>query len=491
VSFSFPPALAAAYRWTTGAAWAMLLLGLPVTSFPYFPQVIGGGALVRPLSVYPLILLGVLFTLPRLFLRPAPRTLLTLLPFILAAIASSLFALLRGVEPIAGVSSAERSLRTLATLVIGAGFYFTVALFPRSWDDLRAALRWIYTGLGIALFWGSLQAISVVRFNPEYFHQLSRIQAYISSRKLFPTRVSGMTYEPNWFAVQISSLLLPFLLAAVFSGQSVFPWRWRRLTLEWLLLGWAVVVLVFTFSRSGLGILLALVFISVAFFWRPRGKRAAPGRPRRLRAWALRLAGALAGVVLVVGLIFALGMRNDFFARLWNYWGATKEASLAGYFEYLGFGARFTYGETAFKVYQAYPWLGVGPGNFAFYFDEMMPDRPLAATPEILKLLVPGAGRDRLITAKNYYYRILAEMGLVGAAAFIAFLIAILGCVFLLARSPRPQVRMWGMAGLMGWAAFIISAISFDSFAIPNVWIVFGLVTSAAWLAINEPQGEP
>ncbi|MCI0518763.1 MAG: O-antigen ligase family protein [Chloroflexi bacterium] len=480
-----------AWGWLLAALWALLLLCLPVTSFPYFPRVIGGGALVRPLSVYPLVALVILFTLPRLLRRPAPRTLLALLPFVLAAVASSLFALLRGVEPIAGVTSAERSLRVLATLAIGVGFFYTVALFPRSWDDLRAALRWIYAGFSVALLWGSLQAVNVIHYNPEFFHRLSRLQAYVSTRKLFPVRISGMTYEPNWFAVQISSLLLPFLLAAVISGQSAFRWRWRWLTLEWLLLLWSVTVLVFTFSRAGLGLLVMLVFLSLAFFWRPRSRQAKPGAPRRVRAWALRLAGAAAGVALVVGLIFALGMRNSFFARLWNYWGVAKEASLTGYFEYLGFGARFTYGEAAFETYTAYPWLGVGPGNFAFYFDEMMPDRPLAAMPELLKILVPGAGRDRLITAKNYYYRILAEMGLVGAAAFVAFLAAMLGCALSLLRSSRPEIRVWGMAGLLGWAAFIISAISFDSFAVPNMWVVFGLVASAAWIATNEPQGEP
>src|SRR4030067_222150 len=66
-------------------AWVLFLVFLPVTSFPLFPKVMGGSALVRPLSLFPLILLVLLVTLPHLIRRPLPRTLLVLIPFILVA----------------------------------------------------------------------------------------------------------------------------------------------------------------------------------------------------------------------------------------------------------------------------------------------------------------------------------------------------------------------------------------------------------------------
>jgi hypothetical protein len=40
--------------WKT--CWVLFLVCLPVTSFPFFPPALGGGALVRPLSLYPLII---------------------------------------------------------------------------------------------------------------------------------------------------------------------------------------------------------------------------------------------------------------------------------------------------------------------------------------------------------------------------------------------------------------------------------------------------
>ncbi len=68
-------------NYTAKIAWGLFLVFLPITSFPFFPSVLGGNALVRPLSFYPLLVLLVLVTLPRLFSQPVPKTLLTILPF--------------------------------------------------------------------------------------------------------------------------------------------------------------------------------------------------------------------------------------------------------------------------------------------------------------------------------------------------------------------------------------------------------------------------
>ena len=484
--------LATATRLAQKVAWALFLICLPVTSFPYFPRVFGGSALVRPLSLYPLIVLVLLFTLPYLLRKPIPRTLLLIIPFILVGIASSLVSTLRGVESTVEVSQVMRILRALVTLAIGVAMYFTVALYAKSSEELRSSLRWLYLGFAVALLWGSLQAVYIVDFDSNYYHKLVRLQTFLSTRKLFNSRVSGMTYEPNWFAVQISALLVPLLLSSILSGFSAFRWRWRWLTIEWFILAWAVVVLAFTFSRAGLAILLLLAFVGF-FFLRRHKPSPHPARSRR-RVWAWR--GLEAGAVLValVGLIYVASLKNPFFARIWSYWSEVENPSLADYAEYLGFEARFRYSAAALNTYQAYPVLGVGLGNYAFYFPEMMPDEPLAALPELLRLIVPEGNRVRLITPKNFYYRLLAETGLVGLAAFLAFLVGILGCALYLWLSSDKEQKYWGRAGLLGMVAFAASALSFDSFAIPNMWVAFGLTTSAAWIASRQAPveaGEP
>lgn len=472
--------------------WALFLVTLPVTSFPFFPNNIGGGTLVRPLSIYPLIILLLLFILPRLLTKPIPKTILSFLPFVVIAVVSSLIATLRGIEALQDVSVMARMFRALATLGVGGAIYLVVTLWPLNKEDLRFSLRWLYAGFVVAMFWGTLQALYVVQFSPRWFNLMSSAQKYISIRRLFTNRVSGLTYEPNWFADQISLLLLPWLLAAVLSGYTVFKWRWRWVTIELILLGWALALLPFTFSRAGLIVMMVLVLMGVLFF---RSKKTDdPGAAISPRRFPWRRIGEGAVLVVIMGaVIFFAGSRNDFFARIWEYWQRTPNQGyvryIINYFEYLGFGARYTYMETAYQVYDDYPILGVGLGNYAFYFDEKLPDRPLAAIPEVLRLVVPDVGSSRLITPKNLILRVMAETGMLGLATFIAFVIAILGCALYLWFSPDLEVKFWGVGGILGLIAFGLVTFSFDSFAIPNMWVVFGLITAAMRLSKRQLTG--
>lgn len=472
--------------WLVRASWAVFLLCLPVTSFPHLPEAMGGGALVRPLSIVPLLVLSLLVVLPRLLRERIPRAFLPLLAFIAIALIASFLSLLRGIEPALGIPVTERVLRAVLTLAIGCAFYLATALTPRTPQDMKTTLRWLYAGFGVAMLWGTLQAVYILHFVPAYFAILNRLQRFISVRKLFHNRISGMTYEPNWFAEQLTFLLMPWLIASVLSGVSAFRWRWRRVTVEMLLLGWLVILLPFTYSRAGLLNLVVLAFVGLVFFRHPPSYATsehllkAEAHPRtRWKGVGLRVAQAVLALVVVASLMFFAGRKNPFFARLWGYWTVPKERSIGGYFEYLGFGARFTYSETAFRIYEAYPAFGVGLGNYAFYFAEQLPERSLALTPEILRLVTPEEGRNRLITAKNFYFRLLSETGLAGTVVFTAFAIAILGVALYLWLSPDPRARFWGAGGLLGFIAFLLAALSFDSFAIPNMWIIFGLITAA------------
>ncbi len=467
-------------------AWVAFLISLPITSFPFFPGGLGGSTLVRPLSIYPLLILLALVILPKIFSKPLPRTILSLIPFLIIASLSTLFAIVSGIEPLQGVSLLERMVRALATLGIGVAIYLTVSVGPENPEDLKDALRWIYVGFLIALAWGSLQAIYVVHFSSSWFTFLSQIQRFISTRRLFTNRISGMTFEPNWFADQISFLLLPWLLAAVLNGTTVFTWRYRWITVEMVLLLWALILLPFTYSRAGLAVMLVLIVVAIVFL-RQKPAEAGVSRSRVKPLPLKRVVEALALVGLLSGLVYLAGTRNEFFARVWDYWKRRPAqesiiSTLSGYFEYLGFGARFSYWQAAYNIYEKHPVMGVGLGNYVFYFDEALPDRPMALYPEVLRLVVPEVGRDRLITSKNLYLRLLSETGITGLAAFLAFVMGIAGCVLYLWLSTDHEARFWGKAGILGLIAFGLIALSFDSFALPNMWVLFGLITSAARL---------
>jgi hypothetical protein len=475
-------------------AWAFFLIALPVTSFPFFPPAMGGEALVRPLSLYPLIILVFLVIIPRLIYRPIPRSLLPLIPFVLVAIASSLISLLRGIEPALGISVFSRVLRGTITLFIGCTIYLAVSLLSDTIEDLRFSLRWILAGGGLAMLWGSMQAIYVLHSVPDWYFFLAKIQNYVSMRRLLPDRISGLTYEPHWFSDQILLLILPWSLAAVLTGHSVFRWRWRWLTVEWLLLVWAILVLPFTFSRAGLLNMVVVIFFSILLLRpRKRPKTIAPStksnpltklKPNPSLKRTLEISAAVAVVILP---IYLIGTRNLFFARIWEYWQG-QDRSLAGYLQYLGFDARVTYSQAAFNTYKEYPLLGVGLGNYAFYFEEMLPNRPISEVPEALRMITPEKGRDRLITSKNFYLRLLAETGIVGAVTFLAFVIANLGSAIYLRLSEAEEWKYWGIASLCGIFAFCLSAFTFDSFVIPNMWIVFGMIAASMHVLAHSSQ---
>lgn len=468
-------------------AWVLFFISLPVTSFPLFPADLGGRTLVRPLAIYPLVILLILLIIPRLIKRPMPNTYLPLLAFTLAALLSTIFAFTSDLEALRGITPISRIVRNLITLGLGLSFYFTTTMLHETWEDLSFSLRWLYAGMGLALLWGTVQIPLVFHNSPLYYKIVNFFQSLVSTRKLFSTRVSGLTYEPKWFAEQICFLLLPWLIGSVLSGKSSFHWRWRQVTVEWLLLLWAVGVLVFTFSRTGLVILAALAFIgyilSRYYFHKKPQHAHRPMRRRILEASAIVLA-VLAG-------IFIVGSQNAYFSRLWRYWTeATKERERT-YFEYIAVEQRFVYWETALRMFDEYPWLGVGLGNYAFYFDQMLPNQPWNEQKEIVRQITPGEGRDRLITAKNLYARLIAETGIFGTAAFTTFLVAILGCALFLWFSPTPEQKFWGISAFLALIVFGFVIFAFDSFALPNMWIVFGLITSAAHLPDPAGQNNP
>jgi hypothetical protein len=457
--------------------WVLFLITLPITSFPYFPSGFGGSTLVRPLSVYPLIVLLIIVVLPRFIKQPVTRTLLPLFAFVLIALASTLLAFTRGIDPLIGVSLSDRAVRTLFTLFLGGGFYMAVSIIPDTPEKLKASLRWLYVGFGVALIWGTLQVVYVLKFYPAYFNVLRQLQRLVSIRKLFPTRISGMTYEPNWFAEQIAFLLMPWLFTAVFNGYSVFRWRWRWLSVELIMLVWSAGVLIFTFSRTGM-ILLALQIL-IVFLFRPSGKQG--GSQTVLIRWRLswkRILQAGLALVILVGVIFVVGSRNNYFSRLWNYW--TDEESSGQYLQYIAFDQRFTYWETAYRIYEDFPLLGIGLGNFTYYLEEYLPDYPLHPTPELLTKLTPEEGRSQLSTVKGVFPRLLAETGILGTSTFLGFLLALVGCVSYLILETDADVKYWGLAGSLGLVVFLVVSFSFDSFSVPNMWVVFGFITAAA-----------
>jgi hypothetical protein len=79
----------------------------------------------------------------------------------------------------------------------------------------------------------------------------------------------------------------------------------------------------------------------------------------------------------------------------------------------------------------------------------------------------------------------------VGGAIFLVFLLILAAGGLYLWLSNHPQKKFWGTGSLLGLAAFAGVTFSFDSFAIPNPWILFGLVTAGFAVFRREETAQP
>jgi O-antigen ligase len=460
------------------ALWAATLLTLPVTSFRYFPA--GDGTYVRPLAFYPLALLAVALLIQlvrgkRSFPRAPALTPLAI--FLLVAAIASMLGILLTPVPLRGQDVTGRILRAWATVAMGISFFVVASWMNRREAELRFSIQWLMAGFALDILWSGVQgATFYLNLLPKPL--VTHWQRLFSLRELIRTnRISGMAYEPSWLAGQISTIYMPWLFAALVSGVRVTRFKW----LEPCLFALAALLLLATFSRGGLltaGFAVGLTIILVgrsqiraAWVW----FRSGFGRARN---WVLRVAVVLLCGALAAGALLFLGQKG-YVARLWN----SRAASVSEFLIQNSAGARAAYLWGALTAYQAHPWLGVGLGASGFYIYSGLPDWALTTVPEIARQLSPE--NTLYPNPKNLYVRLLAETGLIGFMAFVAFQFSLLGDSLAALQQGAAIWRFLGIAAIFTWLALLAYNMTQDSFATPNLWINLGLLTGMAGMVLR------
>jgi O-antigen ligase len=210
-----------------------------------------------------------------------------------------------------------------------------------------------------------------------------------------------------------------------------------------------------------------------------RRVRGAPSPVARLSLWIGMLAMLLG---LLVGGAWALGRFDWRIRRVFTFPSHLEEIRQlhpgeVGYAvaNRLAFAERVVYWGTGYRVFERYPLFGVGPGNTGFFFEEALPPYGLRLE-EIQKVLkAPSYGFPN---TKNLWIRLLAETGIVGFAAFGAWVASSMAGAAALVGTRRRVPAMLGIAGLLASIALLGEGFSLDSFALPQMWIVFGLVSA-------------
>jgi len=460
--------------------WGAALFTLPVTSFRYFPGM-GEGTFVRPLSFYPIALLILILFIE--FLRgrlsvPRAGAWIPLTAFVLFAAAASSYGALLEPLPLRGQEYFGRVIRAWVTVVIGLSFFIAGVWMNRNEDDLRFTVRWLLAGFVVDVLWSGMQALAF------YTPLLNKVtitywQRAFSMRELVRTnRVSGMAYEPAWLAGQLATLYLPWLLAALLTRVRMTRFKW----VEIALLGFALLLLLATYSRGGLLTALIAVILTLLI----------AGRVEIRSVWGWFVSGFHRGmdlilrlgiVVVILGVLIAAGMflgRKEYISRLFN----SNAENIEDFIVQNSAGARAAYFFGSLGAYDQSPWLGVGLGASGFYIYDHLPDWSLTTVPEIARQLSP---ENRLYpNPKNIYVRLLAETGLIGFFLFLAFQLYILGDVLALLQKGSAFLRYLGVAGLCSWFAILIYNFTQDSFAIPNIWINFGILAGIATFELES-----
>lgn len=458
--------------------WGLTLVTLPITSFRYVPF-LGAGAFVRPLALYPLLLLLPVLLI-RLYrkeiLRPWPGALTILAAFSLAALASTAFGATLAPIELRGVEYADRALRALVTLGMGLAFFAAAIWMNQDEQDAQFSARWLLVGLAAHIVWGVIQFWGL---NTGKRQILTEIQQLFSMRGLVKNkRISGFAFEPSWLAGQIVTLYLPWLAGwLLFQFQNSLFWKNRRAWPEAVLLPGALAALLMTYSRSGLLVaaVAAGVTLTVAggamvgkfFGWFWAGFR--PGAGKRRMAVMQAAAGRVLLLLIAVSILAGVG----FFLADKGYIAVFFQSEAENVFDYatsVYLGPRLAYAVAALEAFQASPLLGVGLGGSGFWIYPNMPDWVLFNAPEIAEQMSPAS--MQFPNPKNLYARLLAETGLVGLALFGSFYLAMLADALELLKK-RPWL---GAAGLFALTAIVMQGFSQDSFAMPELWLNLGIL---------------
>ncbi len=488
--------------------WFVLIVGLPLTSFPIFSELTG--AIVAPFSFIPLVLLLVLWMIPFIFSRgKLPSEVLPILYFTAFAVIISAGAFFLDGFYDRGRNFFDQSVRAFVTLGIGLSFYLVFSAYAQSKKAIRMILQFIYIGGALLILWTGFEVVMLRIYTnaqalPEWFKAIRSALAVQSPSVNFINRVTGFAYEPSWFVRQFNLILFPIWLSAVYQRKSIYKFRLWKIQLEDLLFLGGLII--FAFSSPRIGLLAFMATLAYLAFLLMRGLH------RKLTAWYLRrrknpprrmilVKIGLAVLMVLVVLAATAGALLGYirFASRWDYRFElllkdytleslnifpVTETNLIYAARSLAFFERMIFWFGGWNTFNDYP-FGVGLGNAGFYFI----DRVHGAAFESIEMrnLIWRAGY--LANTKNLWTRLLSETGFLGFAIFLTWLYLLWKSTTFIRKSQSEVLRILGLAGQFFILAYLVEGFSMDSFAMPYQWVMTGLI-SAGGLVVRNALGD-
>lgn len=483
--------------------WLLLLILIPVSSSPVVAAFSGGETPVSPLSMVPLAAIVLIVIIPFL-LRGGrfPALVWPLMAFCMFALLSAANSFFLPLFPFKGQTSIDRVVRALITIGVGVSFYLSAVIVVRDERRLRYSIKAIYIGLIGLLLWSTVQAWLVLDGSERIPLTITRIHHIFSVRDLWGDRVTGMAFEPSWLGDQLVVLYIPLLLSSVSLKRSAFSVRVKKISIEWLLLFWSIFILFLTQSRISflsMFALLSAAFMYLGVKWNRKLLRNKFKLSGRNLIW-VQLIGIMFFLAILVSLLIGAGWVlsrvDDRLAMLFSIPPRIREFAYfypnEAQFELansLAFAERVVYWATGWRVFSAYPIVGVGPGNMGFFFERFLPPYGFQLTEmqNVLQLAEFGFPNP-----KNLWVRLLAEGGLIGFSSYFVWYLLIAIGAFAVWRETRGYIQVIGLASLIGALTFFVEGFSIDTYALPQGWIIFGLLTASISFSglLEGPDGK-
>jgi hypothetical protein len=480
--------------------WIVVLVGLPLTSFPAF--VVLTNAIVTPFSALPIALIIVIWLIPTLIRGGSmPVEIFLILVFLMFTVISSAHAFFIEIPTFKEATLLRQESRALITLIIGLSFYFIFAAFPRDSHSIHKSLQLIHIG-GLLLVLVTLPQVYYILIKaPQYPKWIYILTDLLTERTPYffgVNRVSGLAYEPSWFSHQMILFYIPLWLAATIQRTSSFRFRIFHLSFENILLVFGGLEFFMSAPRISLiGVLLIAIFLAIRvhkwitthLFENVNKSRLVLSSGSRKRTARVVINSLLICAYLVVGFgLFLFILKND--PRMTNFFLyppslkeikealSLNEVSLLLIANRMAFFERATYWFTGLRIFNLHPILGVGLGNAGFFFKEQIPWIGWTSY-EILELLNELFSLPNI---KSLWIRLLAETGLVGFSVFSLWLFNLWRSSRLFASTQDSSLKVIAVAGQLSLLALIGEGFSVDSFAMPYLWSIAGLISACAFI---------
>ena len=487
-----------AFWWPHAPAflWALVMAGLPMTSFPLITHLTG--STVAPFSALPLAFLALIWFFPTLLRRASlPEESVPLIFFILWVIVGSALAFFNVTGMFRDKSLTGETIRSLLPLVVGIAFYFITAAWNKDTIRLRRSLQWIHVGGVLMLVYSVAQILVITIWGNKYIVNLNVVGSYFVDQMNLQGkgRIAGLAFEPSWLAHQLNMLYLPLWLAASYLRTTVFP-RLGKISVENILLAVGMVAFFFTSPRiGGVACMLMLFYLFLKFnlviyrwlIHRLSRLSSAVDHSRWIQAGI----GALVVLVLVgvyagsgFGILKIASGRDDRIALLVDSPLSSGDIQTLSKFDEnslmlvgrkFAFLERTVYWMTGWHIFNDYPITGVGLGNAGFYFVENMPAAGWSSI-EIRTLMYRDTALPNI---KSMWYRLLAETGIVGFMLFIVWLLVLWFSLSASMHSQDNTLRTIALAGQLALLAFVFEGFSVDSFGLPYLFVISGLAAAA------------